>query len=128
MRAQDWKGLVTDASPYALPPGAATEQVNLRSNTSGQLTCRGGMRVVAFGNQVGEEVIDIYPHNCVGHAPAITDALIVLKPSGGIEAWSGAALHTPPGQPEFPALAPPSGEIQSNYIGQFRAHGGEPPV
>jgi hypothetical protein len=81
------------------------------------------MRAVAFSNLVGEEVLDIYPHIARG-----LDSLIVLKPNGEIHVWADASLEDPPGQPTIDALAPSSGGVHSNYIGQFRAHGGEPPV
>ncbi len=43
-----WPGLVTNASPYALPPGAATEQTNLISINPGQLIVRDGLTVKTF--------------------------------------------------------------------------------
>lgn len=43
-----WAGLVTNASPYALPPGAAVEQVNLQCLVPGRLTVRPGMSAIAF--------------------------------------------------------------------------------
>jgi hypothetical protein len=49
MRAEAWSGLATNASPFALPPGAAVKQVNLCTHIPGQLTLRGGMVPVAFG-------------------------------------------------------------------------------
>lgn len=45
-----WAGLVTNASQYAIPPGAAVEQVNLQCLVPGQLTCRPGMAAVVFPN------------------------------------------------------------------------------
>lgn len=45
-----WAGLVTNASQYAIPPGAAVEQVNLQCIIPGQLTCRPGMAAVVFPN------------------------------------------------------------------------------
>jgi hypothetical protein len=51
MRAEAWSGLATNASPFALPPGAAVKQVNLCTHIPGQLTLRGGMRPVAFSDE-----------------------------------------------------------------------------
>lgn len=45
-----WAGLVTNASQYAIPPGAAVEQVNLQCLVPGQLTVRPGMTPVTFAN------------------------------------------------------------------------------
>ncbi len=47
-RIRKWGGLVTQASPYAIPPGGATQQVNFTLAKPGQLTSRGGMREMAF--------------------------------------------------------------------------------
>ena len=43
-----WAGLVTNASQYAIPPGAAVEQVNLQCLVPGQLTVRPGMASVTL--------------------------------------------------------------------------------
>jgi hypothetical protein len=43
-----WAGLVTNASPYALPPGSAVKQVNLQCLVPGQLTVRPGMQAITF--------------------------------------------------------------------------------
>lgn len=46
MRIFKWPGWVPTASPYALPPGAAVRQVNCMSIIPGQLTVRGGSKIV----------------------------------------------------------------------------------
>lgn len=43
-----WKGLVTNASPYALPPGTAVSQVNFQCRKPGELSARGGQTAVTF--------------------------------------------------------------------------------
>jgi len=40
---EKWSGLVTNASPYALPGGACVSQVNMQCLRPGQLQCRQGM-------------------------------------------------------------------------------------
>lgn len=45
-----WAGLVTNASPYSLPPGAAVEQVNLQCLVPGRLTARPGMTALTFAS------------------------------------------------------------------------------
>lgn len=40
---QKWSGLVTNASPYALPGGACVVQNNLQCLKPGQVQCRNGM-------------------------------------------------------------------------------------
>lgn len=46
MKIQKWSGIVTAASPYALPAEATTEQNNLQIRKPGQLTPRPGMSVI----------------------------------------------------------------------------------
>ena len=43
-----WAGLVTNASPYSIPPGAAVSQVNLQVISPGQVTIRPGSVSVSF--------------------------------------------------------------------------------
>jgi hypothetical protein len=43
-----WSGLVTNASPYAIPPGAMVRQVNLQCVSPGVLECRPGTAAVTF--------------------------------------------------------------------------------
>lgn len=48
-----WAGLVTNASPYALPPGSAVTQVNLQCIVPGQLSVRPGLASVSFVTHTG---------------------------------------------------------------------------
>lgn len=48
LRLQKWGGLLTSASPYAIPPGGAVVQINLQNLAPGQMSVRGGMRAMAF--------------------------------------------------------------------------------
>lgn len=78
IRISKWPGLVTAASPYAIPAGAAVEQLNAQSTTPGQITVRGGMQAVG--------------HNC-SHglgcsAGAVSGALIELW---GFSSGAGAS-------------------------------------
>ncbi len=50
---EKWAGLVTNASPYALPPGAAVTQVNLQVLSPGQITLRPGTVSVSFSTHSG---------------------------------------------------------------------------
>jgi hypothetical protein len=43
-----WRGLVTNGSPYALPPGAAVTQVNFQCRVPGELSARNGQTSVTF--------------------------------------------------------------------------------
>jgi len=48
-----WAGLVTNASPYAIPPGAAVTQVNLQVLTPGQLVVRSAMTAHSYASSEG---------------------------------------------------------------------------
>lgn len=43
-----WAGLVTNASPYSIPPGSTVQQVNLQCLVPGRLTARPGMQTITF--------------------------------------------------------------------------------
>lgn len=51
-----WAGLVTNASPYSLPPGAAVTLVNLQILSPGQLQVRGGLASMAWTTHSGSTV------------------------------------------------------------------------
>jgi hypothetical protein len=48
-----WPGLITNASPYAVPPGGAVSQVNLQVLTPGRLTPRPGLATVTWASSSG---------------------------------------------------------------------------
>lgn len=48
-----WKGLVTNGSPYALPPGAAVVQNNFQCRRPGELSARGGQTATTFSTTAG---------------------------------------------------------------------------
>lgn len=116
-----WAGLVTNASPYAIPAGAAVEQTNLNTITPGQLTSRGGMQVVTV-TPSAPEIRDCYAY-VFGNAVK----LLALNPSGEIVALATPAYGTATTGPLVPTLAPSSGQVQSSYMGRFYDHAGEPP-
>lgn len=45
---EKWAGLVTNASPYSVPPGAAVTQVNVQVINPGQLVVRNGHTNVSW--------------------------------------------------------------------------------
>jgi hypothetical protein len=45
---RDWPGLITAADRKDLPPGAGQIQLNLHSNTPGELRVRRGLRPIRF--------------------------------------------------------------------------------
>lgn len=46
-------GLATNASPYAIPPGAAVTQVNIQALIPGVLTVRDGLAQVSWATHSG---------------------------------------------------------------------------
>lgn len=76
MRFRKWLGMVSAASPYALPPGANRLQVNLQNVTPGQLTPRGGVSPVADSllvnnfstGIVGNAMISLFRGAAIGSA------------------------------------------------------------
>lgn len=48
IRIATWSGLLTAASPYVIPPGSSSVQVNAHSALPGQLTVRKGMTAVTY--------------------------------------------------------------------------------
>lgn len=50
---EKWAGLATNASPYAIPPGAAVTQVNLQVLVPGQLSVRPGLAAVSWASHTG---------------------------------------------------------------------------
>lgn len=47
---EKWPGLITNASPYAIPPGAAVEQINLQCIVPGKVTVRPGLQAISFSS------------------------------------------------------------------------------
>ena len=48
-----WDGLITNASPYSVPPTAAITQVNIQCLVPGELRSRQGLTSVSFTTHTG---------------------------------------------------------------------------
>lgn len=107
-----WAGLVTNASQYAIPPGAAVEQVNLQCLVPGQLTCRPGMAAVVFPNPstTTQAIVRAfrYQHGSSEH-------IVYQDAAGNIYssavASSTAAALSPPGAPTITSALPGNATI-----------------
>jgi hypothetical protein len=109
MRTKAWGGLITNASPFALPAGAAVEQVNLTTEIPGQITSRGGMRPLAFvGNNA--PLLDIYPCEYDGKT-----YLVALTAAGELVALESPAYGEELEAPTEPQLTVASGESAASY-------------
>jgi hypothetical protein len=113
MRADSWKGLVTKASPFAVPPGAAVEQVNLRSDTPGQLTSRGGMRAVASMPAL-QGVMDCCAYEFAGKV-----FLVALNASGQLIASESPAYGSPTPRPVEPQLSVLASQVATSYTQRY---------
>lgn len=113
MRADSWSGLVTNASPYALPPGAAVEQWNLSCNVPGQLTSRGGMRAVRLSQAVAD-VVDCYPLESEGVA-----SLLVLRANGTLEVHRSPAYGPVTAAASDPPLIASAPNVATSYTGRY---------
>lgn len=56
---EKWAGLVTNASPYAVPPGAAVTQLNVQVINPGQLVVRNGHTNVSWSTATGATTASI---------------------------------------------------------------------
>lgn len=113
IRIDKWAGLVTNASPYAIPPGATVEQVNLQCLSPGQLTVRPGFAEmpVASGIQPAGSIVRAvrYEHGSVEQVVFQDSAgRIFCSASAGQE---DAATSTPPGRPAFQTVIPGNGTL-----------------
>lgn len=113
MKSDQWPGLVTNASPFAIPPTAAVEQLNLASHVPGQVSVRGGMQKV---NVVGgaSSILDCYPCERDGKT-----TLISLFPDGSIRDCPSPAYGWSPRSPYEPNLSKQFARATSSYTYRY---------
>lgn len=75
-----WTGLVTNASPYAIPSGAAVTQVNVQALVPGQLTVRPGMVATAWSSLTA----GTSPVRRVFRAPCGGSERLIYQDSAGV--------------------------------------------
>lgn len=80
-----WAGLVTNASPYSIPPGASVTQVNLQCLRPGELACRPGLNAVSFSSHTGSTS----PVVSMMRVPGSTESLIYQNSAGQIRIARG---------------------------------------
>lgn len=107
-----WAGMMSNASPYALPPGAAVSQVNLTTSVPGQLTTRGGMLPIRFATRP-YQLVDIYPYEKNGRT-----FIIGLTVEGYL-----VSMHSPAegedAVPIEPDLSVVGGEVRTSYTYRY---------
>lgn len=84
---EKWAGLVTNASPYAIPPGATVTQVNLQAIAPGQLTVRPGTTAASFVSHSGTSspVVSAFRY------PIGSETIVYQNASGEIRVAKGAS-------------------------------------
>lgn len=110
MKPTQWVGLITNASPHIIPPGATVDQVNLTTRVAGQLTVRGGMRVLPRTGGAAQ-VRDIHGYMSGGYYYA------VYLTDGGDIAWERAPqFGVEPGAPAEPTLSASGKQAATSYV------------
>lgn len=113
MKADQWAGLVTKASPYIIPVGAAVEQVNLSPAIPGQLTTRDGMRRI-IGLTDFTNIIDCYAFDFGGRS-----VIVALRTNGDLVAIESPAYAAEPAMPVEPIFGIQSDQIGATYTNRF---------
>lgn len=124
----NWGGLLTNASPYAIPPGAAVVQVNLNAASPGQLSSRSGMRHVSFAEHSYPDVPelrDLFPYVYGGGV-----RMLALAADGSVISLSSPTVGSAStlGSPSEPSLSPPAGGVDISYTGRIYDSEGEAPA
>jgi hypothetical protein len=83
-----WKGLVTNASPYAIPPGAAVTQVNFQCVRPGELTSRFGQTSVTFTTHTGATTAPVV---MVRHQLGAQECVVYQNAAGALIVAKGLA-------------------------------------
>lgn len=117
VKADSWPGLVTNASPFAVPLGAAVEQTNLESRIPGQLTSRGGMQVVATTSQPAA-ILDCYPYAVNGQT-----YLVAMTGTGALVSLASPAYGPEPVPPSHPSLSCAGNTVASAYTYEYCSNG-----
>ena len=83
-----WAGLVTNAGPYSIPPGAAVTQVNLQVLAPGQLVTRPGDQAVTWSSHSGstQPIVVAYRFQ-----HSTTETIVYQNSAGAIYGGKGPA-------------------------------------
>ena len=85
-RIAEFNGQVINASPYAIPPGAMQEIVNLETRTPGQLESRRGLRKLPSEDGVSDECVITGMHPLPG-AIGVSDKALIFDSCGNATIW-----------------------------------------
>ena len=118
-RNQQWKGLVSNASPYLLEEGATQEQVNLHNKTPGQLEVRQGMRAVGFTSTPETAILDLFSYRTTDQ-----HMMISLDTSGELKAFVSPTIQKSTQIGLEPPCTTSDGQTTTNYLWQYASDGG----
>ena len=113
-RNQNWKGLVSKASPYLLEAGATQEQVNLHNKTPGQLEVRQGMARVDFTEETVPPTLDLFSYR-----KDARHMLISLNTSGELVVLSYPTIPKSTQTGLEPPCETSQGQTTTNYLWQY---------
>lgn len=113
MKADQWAGLVTKASPYIIPPGATVEQVNLSAAIPGQLTTRDGMRRIV-GTADITNAIDCFAFTFGGKS-----VILAMSPTGALIPIESPAYGSETAMPTEPIFGIQTGQTGATYTNRF---------
>jgi hypothetical protein len=108
MQPTQWSGVISNVSPHAIPNGAAVDQMNLGTEVAGQLTSRGGMRIVQTVPDGG--ALDVHGYMSGGYYYAI-----YLTNQGGIVTVKGPSYGDATGSPSEPSLVVTGKQSATSY-------------
>jgi hypothetical protein len=75
-----WPGLITNASPYGIPPGAAVTAVNVQFLTPGEMTVRQGHAAVTWSSgATGASAVRV-----MFRAPCKTTERLIYQDAAGV--------------------------------------------
>ena len=116
MENEQWLGLVTNASPYTIPPGAAVQQINAKTDKPGQLASRGGM--VPVNTQSGRVSPTDIHSVVVGE-----ESYLFATTSEGLVLYQTPAAGDVEGYAQTPAVEDNEAVSVTNYLLHYYAGG-----
>lgn len=89
-KIREFKGLVTNADPHDLPPGAAQVMDNITTLIAGQLTARKGHAETTFANEISDVASNVI---AMQYFPtALADFTVYVTASGLVKAGRSVSL------------------------------------
>ena len=116
MENEQWLGLITNASPYTIPPGAAVQQINAQTDRPGQMASRGGM--IPVNTQSGRVSPTDIHSVVVGE-----ESYLFATTSEGLVLYQTPAAGDVEGYAQTPAIENNEAVSVTNYLLHYYAGG-----